>query len=66
MTIVRRGLLQMQVCATKNCSDSFIERESNEMNPTGIESTWHIRRHMEPVYCQCDDDPDRHHIILEF
>jgi hypothetical protein len=65
VTIVRLGFLDMQVCATKDCTEPFIEEEANRLNPTCIESTWHIRRHMEPVFCQCDDDADRHHVILE-
>ncbi len=65
LDVLRVGLCQMQVCATKDCSEPFIEEDANRQSPSGIESPWHIRRNIEPVYVQCHEDPDRHHVILE-
>lgn len=59
------GLLQARICCTKDCTDSYIEKEANRQAPTGIHSPWHIRHHIEPVYAQCHDHADRHHVIVE-
>ncbi len=63
--IVRVGLLQMDVCCANGMSDADIEEQANIKHPSGISSPWHIRRHIEPVYCQCKQDASRFHVIME-
>jgi hypothetical protein len=63
--VMRTGLCRTQVCASKLLHDAELEDRTNELNPTGINSRWQIRRHLEPIYAQCESCADRHHVIME-
>jgi hypothetical protein len=55
----------MDVCCANGMSDADIEEQANIKHPSRISSPWHIRRHIEPVYCQCQQDANRFHVIME-
>lgn len=60
------GICHMQVCAIKSLSDKEIVDYANRFNPSGTSNGWScvVRDddRLKPV--QCEDHPDRQHLIL--
>lgn len=66
------GICHMQVCAAKDATDEEILAICNRENPSGTTNGWgHVVRSAEPDSMfktpgpvQCDDDPERLHILV--
>ena len=69
--IVRRGLLDMQVCVPRSWSNEQVEQFANHNNPTGVEQRWAIREQGSEFLAganervQCEDHCAHVHIMLD-
>jgi len=63
------GMVAMSVCAKKNLTPKFIEKEVNRMSPTGISTDWVMSKDKKfksghPNPCQCEEHTNRKHYLL--
>ncbi len=68
--IYANGLVVCSVCVPKGMERSVIEKQVNAINPTGIKYKWKIAKDShfktgQSMPCQCEQDPDRLHYLLE-
>lgn len=71
-TVLRSGMLDMQVCVPKRWTDEEIVAFAEKMNPAGTQNGWQIRREGnpdlagDPERMPCERDKDnRHHLTLD-
>lgn len=62
------GMVYASVCTTLKSREAIVDT-MNEHSPTGIGSDWAVSedpafRTGEPNPCQCEEDPDRMHWLL--
>jgi hypothetical protein len=68
--VPRRGLLDLQVCVPVEYTDEQIEQFANAAEPTGIESSWHMRSADDPaqagapIRVPCTKHPENVHVML--
>ncbi len=67
--IYAEGPVTISVCASKEMSRSEIERQVNDLRPTGIQSRWTISKDKrfdtgESIPCECDEDSSCQHWLL--
>ncbi|MFA6089937.1 MAG: hypothetical protein WC755_08830 [Candidatus Woesearchaeota archaeon] len=68
--VYANGFVNCSVCIIKCLSKKEIEEEVNLLNPTGLDSKWKISKDLtfrtgEKNTCQCHDNPDREHYLLD-
>jgi hypothetical protein len=70
-TIIKAGLLAMQVCVPGDWSDEQVEKLANSNNPAGTELGWKIRKQGDKLLdgaderVVCSRDPQYVHIMLD-
>ncbi len=67
--IYSKGLVSMSICTDLE-EEKDIEAIANTQNPTGIESKWKISKDThfssgETNPCECEQDSDSRHFLLE-
>jgi hypothetical protein len=68
-----RGSVYCSVCAPKDMPIEEVVAQTNSLNPTGLPRQWrhsadtHFSRKKtgSPTPCECDDNPDRIHYLME-
>ena len=69
--VIRAGLCDLQICVPKDCMDTEAEEFANSAIPTGIESSWKIKKNGNPTLAgdpervKCVGRVDHVHIMLE-
>lgn len=69
--VIRRGLLDMQVCVPENWTNEQVITFANTEIPCGTENGWQIRRQGDDVLAgaderaTCSDMSDHVHIMLD-
>lgn len=69
--IYANGIVHCSVCVPKRWTAEMIEKEVNEISPTGISYSWKISKDTkfnsgEPMPCPCNDSAtERMHWLLE-
>lgn len=62
---VRKGFLDVHVCAQKNVTNEEIESFVNSEYPTGIRSQWSVLIDgPDPERVECVKDSNRVHVVL--
>lgn len=70
-SIVRAGILTMQVCVPSTFTDDEVLAFAENKNPCGTSAGWQIRRQGDdalrgaPERRTCNDDPTHVHIMLD-
>jgi hypothetical protein len=70
ITIYGEGIVCCSVCVPKDMSLEDIENGVNERKPTGVDSKWHISKDekfadgIKTNPCECDQNPNRKHYLL--
>ena len=64
------GLVHVSICGPKGAADEQVERAANRLHPTGLEHGWKLSKDPtfsggQPNPCECDQDPDRRHWLLD-
>lgn len=64
-SVVRRGIIDCQVCVPANWTDEQVLSFAEKEYPSGTRG-WHIRRQAgDHERVQCDQDPEMVHIMLD-
>lgn len=69
--LTKSSLCACQVCVPDDWTDAQIESFANRVNPTGIQSQWHIRKEGhealagDPERVMCNERTGCVHVMLE-
>jgi hypothetical protein len=70
-SVSREGIFDVQVCVPAGWTDEQVVAFANEAYPCSTRGGWFIRREGDhalcgdPERCQCEEDPNNVHVMLD-